>query len=157
MLDVPLKVDRNCAFGMKENLVVLTKRNILVVLKLAANCNDTTCDSWDFGCIWQSYATFGFSLGLILQYEYSPADRLDVLQSVTFFSHILSQQEQDYPETTAAGLSVASVSLACDETTSAQPDEQVLLGVSGQISRLLLVFAQKPSWNAVFELGKCCS
>jgi hypothetical protein len=72
---------------MKNDLVVLSKRHVLVVLDLTADGNDSTGDSGDFGCVGERDPALGLPLGFILQNQDSGSYRLDCFERI-FLGHI---------------------------------------------------------------------
>ena len=86
-LVVGLKVHWNGVFGVENNLVVLAKRHVLVMLDLPTDADDSAGDRGDFGRIGQSDATLGFPLGLVLEDQDSGPDRLNRLERIFLGRH----------------------------------------------------------------------
>ena len=72
---------------MKENFVVLFKRDIVIKLDLPANGNDSPRDRGDLSRVRESDPTFCFAFGFILENQNASSDRFNIVKIGSFFRH----------------------------------------------------------------------
>ncbi len=76
-------------------MFVLPEWHVFVVSDLAANCDDTAVDSWNFRGVGQGDSAFGFPFGFILQYQHARSNGFNVLERGAFLWHIGSAELKD--------------------------------------------------------------
>lgn len=81
-LIIGVEIDGDGIFGMEEDFVVLPQRDVLVVLDLMRNRDDTTRDRGDFGLIRQRDAPLGFPFRFVFAHDDAHSDRFDVFHSL---------------------------------------------------------------------------
>src|SRR5262245_23859639 len=65
---------------MKQDLVVLSQREVFVVFDLGGNGDDSAGDRGNLGRVGQGDAPLGVSLGVVLANQHAGPDRLDVFE-----------------------------------------------------------------------------
>ena len=90
---VGLEIYRNGILGVKEDLVVLTERDIFVVFDLGRDRNDAAGNRWNLRGVGQRDAALGLTFWLILADQDAGPDRLDVLEDfLANFGHDLAKR-----------------------------------------------------------------
>lgn len=79
-LVIGFKIHRDGIFGVEEDLVILTERNVGIVVNRSRNGNDSAGNGRDFSCIRERDAPFRFPFGFVFSNENTQSNRLDVIQ-----------------------------------------------------------------------------
>jgi len=76
---------------MKQNLVVLTQRHVVIIFDLSGDRNDAACNRGDLSRVGQRDPPLGLPLGFILADEYAGPDRLDLFKHfLANFGHVIT-------------------------------------------------------------------
>ena len=91
---IALEIDRNCPFGIEEDLVVLAQGDVLIVLDLGRDSHNSPCYGGDLYIIRQLDAALGLLFVLVLPNQDAITYRLDYFErlglDLFLFSHFTS-------------------------------------------------------------------